>query len=342
MHEVEAGSSSGLGATSGTRSGLGSGMRDENGEKLLTIGQMARLNAVSEKALRVYQSKGILIPRHTDEQTGYRYYTLSQCASLDMIQQLRLLGFSLDQICEVLREKDVSRLRDQIREHVQDVERQRHELAMAHQVGADLLRSCEAYLNKPPFGQLMLQTIPERHVLEFELDRVESLPEKPGSESMREWELDLRAIRRTIIEHDWPISLFRNVGCVVDHEDLLARRILYGRAFVFVTPTFGDDIYGRARTIPASTCLVLYVDGVLTDDGRERETIDLIRMLDECDRMGLEPAGDYLGEIIADGPAFMFEGREMIYRMCLPVCLKGQPTWTMPGQHDVMSAWRAG
>lgn len=31
-------------------------------ETLLSIGQMARLNAVSEKALRLYQAKGILEP----------------------------------------------------------------------------------------------------------------------------------------------------------------------------------------------------------------------------------------------------------------------------------------
>lgn len=316
--------------------------RSPEGEELLTIGQMARLNAVSEKALRIYQARGILTPRHTDAQTGYRYYTLSQCAALDMVQQLRVLGFSLEQIADTLAEHDVAALRDRLREHVLDIERRRQELAMAHQVGADLLRSCEAYLDKPPFGAPMLQTLPERHVLEFSLDRRPSDPAEPGVSAMQDWELDLRAIRRTIIEHDWPISLFRNVGCVIDLADLQARRIRYSKAFVFVTPAFGEEIYRRSRALPAATYLVAYNDGVLTDDGRERETVDLMRMLDECDRHGVEPAGDYLGEIIADGPAFLFEGREMIYRMCLPVRLKGQPDWSLPGQRDVMAGWRQG
>ena len=57
-------------------------------ETLLSIGQMARLNAVSEKALRLYQAKGILEPAYTDEASGYRYYTLGQCATLCEAREL--------------------------------------------------------------------------------------------------------------------------------------------------------------------------------------------------------------------------------------------------------------
>ena len=42
------------------------------------------------------------MPARTDEATGYRYYTLGQCATLDMICQLRCVGFTLEQIAEVL------------------------------------------------------------------------------------------------------------------------------------------------------------------------------------------------------------------------------------------------
>lgn len=313
----------------------------DDGETLLTIGQMARLNGVSEKALRIYQAKGILEPARTDPATGYRSYTLGQCAALDMICQLRTVGFSLDQIAEVLQAGDVATLRDRVREHVEDVERQMRELSMAHQVAGDLLRSCEVYLDKPPCGQLILETIPERRVLEFPLDRTQSSdPAASGCDAMGAWEFNLRYVKHEIVERDLPVSLFRNVGCTIPRDDLLAGRILYRSAFVFVTPAFGSDIYEQATRVPACTHLVEYLDGVLTDDGRERETVEIDRMLQECERRGLEPAGDYRGEVIADGPAFMFEGREMLFKMCLPVRLKDQPSWQMPEQRDVMSAWR--
>lgn len=310
-------------------------------ETLLSIGQMARLNAVSEKALRLYQAKGILEPAYTDEASGYRYYTLGQCATLDMICQLRCVGFSLEEIAETLKDSDVTTLRDRVRDHVQQIETQMHELAQAHQVGGDLLRSCEVYLDKPPCNQLMLESMPERRVLEFPLSRVEtSEPEGDGAHAMGAWELNLRFVKREIVERELPLSLFRNVGCIIARDDLLAGCIRYDRAFVFVTPAFGEDVFREAKRIPAQTCLCEYIDGVFTNDGRERETVELAHMLEECEKRGMEPAGDYRGEIIADSPAFLYEGREMLFKMCLPVRLKDQPTWQMPVQRDVMGSWR--
>lgn len=313
---------------------------DEDGTRLYTIGQMARLNRVSEKALRLYQDKGILEPAKTDKQTSYRYYTLAQCATLDMIQQLRVLGFSLDQIARTLADKSVTSLRDQVRAHAEQIEGRMRELQMAHQVGGDILRSCETYLHKPPLDTLSLEAIPERHILEFELDRDASQADRRGIDAIQEWELDLRSVRQKIVDREWPTSLFRNVGCIIALDDLLARRIRYSRAFVFVTPAFGEEIYAQARTVPAGCYLVKYNDGIFTEDGRERESVDLLHLLDECDRRGFEPAGDYVGEVIADGPAFLFEGREMFYRMCLPVRLKGQSDWRPVSQHAAMSSWR--
>ena len=242
-------------------------------ETLLSIGQMARLNAVSEKALRLYQAKGILEPAYTDEASGYRYYTLGQCATLDMICQLRCVGFSLEEIAETLKDSDVATLRDRVRDHVQQIKTQMHELAQAHQVGGDLLRSCEVYLDKSPCNQLMLESMPERRVLEFPLSRVEtSEPEGDGAHAMGAWELNLRFVKREIVERELPLSLFRNVGCIIARNDLLAGCIRYDRAFVFVTPAFGEDVFREAKRIPAQTCLCEYIDGVFTNDGRARDS----------------------------------------------------------------------
>ncbi|MEG0504947.1 MAG: MerR family transcriptional regulator, partial [Raoultibacter sp.] len=48
-----------------------------------SIGRMAALNCVSEKALRLYQQKGLLTPVRVDETTGYRYYSYEQCSTID-------------------------------------------------------------------------------------------------------------------------------------------------------------------------------------------------------------------------------------------------------------------
>ena len=73
----------------------GSPIRDPN---RLTVGAMAQLNCVSARTLRIYDEKGLLVPACRDDETGYRYYTLAQCETLDTIQLLQRLGFTLDEI----------------------------------------------------------------------------------------------------------------------------------------------------------------------------------------------------------------------------------------------------
>ena len=42
--------------------------------KELSIGQMARLNGLSEQTLRLYDKAGLFSPMYRDAENGYRYY----------------------------------------------------------------------------------------------------------------------------------------------------------------------------------------------------------------------------------------------------------------------------
>ena len=76
----------------------------------LTIGQMAELNHISEQTLRLYDREGLLKPQYTDENTGYRYYHITQSARLDMIQNMKVYGMTLRRIREFLAENDADAL----------------------------------------------------------------------------------------------------------------------------------------------------------------------------------------------------------------------------------------
>ena len=56
-------------------------------ETFLKIGEMAELNHVSTQTLRLYAKNKLLEPQYLDPDTGYRYYTLEQCAKLDLIRR---------------------------------------------------------------------------------------------------------------------------------------------------------------------------------------------------------------------------------------------------------------
>jgi DNA-binding transcriptional MerR regulator len=70
---------------------------------LIKIGDFARLSQVSVGTLRHYDEIDLLKPIAVDHLTGYRYYSVGQLPRLNRILALKDLGFSLEQIEQVLR-----------------------------------------------------------------------------------------------------------------------------------------------------------------------------------------------------------------------------------------------
>src|SRR5881392_1225295 len=69
---------------------------------LLKIGDFSRLAQVTVRALHHYEQLGLLAPAQIDRFTGYRYYDLDQLPRLHRILALKDLGFSLEQIVDLL------------------------------------------------------------------------------------------------------------------------------------------------------------------------------------------------------------------------------------------------
>ncbi|MES2934476.1 MAG: effector binding domain-containing protein [Pseudomonadota bacterium] len=68
---------------------------------MLTIGQMAKIFAVSTKTLRHYDALGLFVPALTERDNNYRYYHPSQIAHLQSIVMLRRLDVPLDAIAQL-------------------------------------------------------------------------------------------------------------------------------------------------------------------------------------------------------------------------------------------------
>jgi DNA-binding transcriptional MerR regulator len=69
---------------------------------MFSIGEFARLGAVSVRTLRLYDEMGLFHPARVDPETGYRAYTPDQLAQLNRILALKELGLSLTQIRRLL------------------------------------------------------------------------------------------------------------------------------------------------------------------------------------------------------------------------------------------------
>jgi len=69
---------------------------------MFSIGEFARLGAVSVRTLRHYDEIGLLRPAKVDPRTGYRCYLASQLGQLNRIVALKELGLSLAQAKQLL------------------------------------------------------------------------------------------------------------------------------------------------------------------------------------------------------------------------------------------------
>ncbi|HVO72053.1 MAG TPA: MerR family transcriptional regulator [Aggregatilineaceae bacterium] len=71
---------------------------------MIRIGDFSKLSHVSVKTLRFYDETGLLAPVTVDPFTGYRYYEFDQLPRLHRILALKDLGFSLEEIGQLLRD----------------------------------------------------------------------------------------------------------------------------------------------------------------------------------------------------------------------------------------------
>jgi DNA-binding transcriptional MerR regulator len=69
---------------------------------MFKIGDFSRIARVSARLLRFYDEIGLLRPARIDAETGYRYYAYAQLGELNRIVVLKELGFSLEQVRDIL------------------------------------------------------------------------------------------------------------------------------------------------------------------------------------------------------------------------------------------------
>jgi len=132
---------------------------------MIKIGDFSRLARVSVKTLRHYGELGLLRPAWIDRFTSYRYYTLDQLGRLNRILALKDLGFSLQQILELLSDDlSVVELRGMLRmkcaEVEQEVQAQQARLALV----TARLQQIEREGRMPDY-EVILKAVPPQRVI---------------------------------------------------------------------------------------------------------------------------------------------------------------------------------
>ncbi len=270
----------------------------------LSIGEMAKLNSLSTQTLRYYDKHGILKPYLIDEENGYRYYHINQCARLDMVQYLKSTGAKLDEIAEILGEHmDEASLLSLLESRLEQIE---EEIKTAEQKRANIrhyIKNYEKYKKMYFENSIFLEYIPKRYIYSYKTDM--NLFEE-GSVA---YEMMMRELKTLFYKEHFPLCYFCNVGTIVRHENVKAERLFSDEVFVFVE----NDFEGKAESLDENWYVC--VCSKEFDDEVELAQSLFAYIKDK----GYEIVGDYLCEVILDFPDFRENPRKLFYKIQIPI-----------------------
>jgi len=90
----------------------------------LTIGEFSRVTHLSIKTLRRYHEAGLLEPAYVDPQSGYRYYSLDQVPTAQVIHRFRELEMPVREVGELVAVTDPDARAALIAQHLERLESQ--------------------------------------------------------------------------------------------------------------------------------------------------------------------------------------------------------------------------
>ncbi len=275
-------------------------------EELLPIGKMAALNRVSISTLRLYDEKGLLKPRYTDPQTGYRYYHIDQNARLDMIVYMKELGMSLSQIRDALEQEDMSLIEELLSQKNEQIHQQMRDLKAQHDAVERAILSIERYRKSPVTGTFSLEYIDRRYVWGV------PCADNFYSDDIHSYERLLRDLRLRLEDKGFQQIHSYNIGTSIAQEDFEEERFVAGRIFIFTSRRDQDDA-AAYQVVESGMYACVYLDNY-------DEEVHYARQLrDYCRKNSYHIAGDYICEVLTGFHVFDNDPRAMFMRLQVPV-----------------------
>ena len=139
-------------------------------DQYFSIGQAAKICNISVQSLRFYDKLGLVIPSHTDKSSGYRYYSNFDLLYIKIVQDMKALNFSLEEIKATMKNGSLDSLVEKLetkRKHtmaeiiqleriVESIGQRTNQIGYLKELGNEL-KDLEVLVE--------LKQLPERHVL---------------------------------------------------------------------------------------------------------------------------------------------------------------------------------
>lgn len=273
--------------------------------EMLSIGEMAEINNISVQALRMYCNMGLIEPAYTNPETGYRYYDIRQSAVLDMIQYMKSLGLSLEEIKTQMDELSIDVILETLEDRLVKIQEQIAQLKISKIAIKKLIRQLEVYQSIAEPGVVVEEQLPVRTIHSFTAG-IDFHAEGPES-----FESLLRQIKKHMLESKLPLTYFCQFGAITKREDILDRRLITSKSFI-IADSYSAK-YLPTETIPGGRYLCVYFEGF------KNEAMYVDRLLEVARVRGLHICGDYICDTVAEFPVFRRAERNTFIKIQLPV-----------------------
>lgn len=282
---------------------------------LFTVGQFAKFNHISAQTLRYYDQIGLLKPSCYNEQTGYRYYTITQCATLDIISHMKSLKFSLKDIIWYLKTNDQNWLVNSLVEKQKAIEHDISHLCKLNAVINRKLRDYRYYSSYPRSGTPFIEVIPQRYIFKHDTGINYYYKENDTAN----YEYMLRVFRKKLAEYKIPDEYYFNVSSIMAQETLLSGAFRTTELFVFIDDNdFG--LFPYTETIPSNIYFCM-----MCDDSKD-ETAYINTMICQIKERGAKIVGPYICEVVSEFLSVVNDERQMILKLQIPITFDGLNT----------------
>lgn len=235
------------------------------------IGEISKLYDIGTDSLRYYEEIGILKPKR--DENGYRMYSVNDIRTLNVLRELRSIGFPMKDIKEHLSDYNLEKTVELFRKAVSEIENRQAELEkMKGQLSTRIHEIYYYIAEKNIHENISVRKLPERKILTL-------------SENMiRDADIDF-VLKKLQTESEDLLYLIGNgeVGAMIDRAYLLDGG--YGRfdsAFYIV-----EEYEEYDSLLPAGYYLCMTVKG-----GYENMKAEWEKLLEYAQRHELETTGD--------------------------------------------------
>lgn len=132
-------------------------------KKYYKIGEISNLYNIGTDSLRYYEELGILKPRR--DSNGYRMYSINDIRTLNILRELRSIGFSMSEIKEHLSDFNLQKTIGLFQKSIDAIDKKVMEMENLKAQLKERIEEIQFHMSSAADEKIQLLSIEERHIL---------------------------------------------------------------------------------------------------------------------------------------------------------------------------------